>query len=334
MATGNAEAIFETFRKFRTSGGLETPEEQFDPYCKEVLSSVEKQHFDYKTKHDSRNPNLNESDKKNLAKAISGFANTGGGVLLWGVNEGPPPTLQAITGVETFLKRLLDLAGQATDPRVQGIDGEWLPSKADPTAGYAALLIPESQLPPHRVILKLKEVQHHYYVRTASNFDIASHIHLEDMFGRRPQPKLITRGGGQFACVRTHARPAARTPEYKWKITFDIANVGRGTAKLVYVEFSHQDGMSVVSSNLGWSGSYSTVNQESNSATITFALTPERVLHPGMALRFDALELKDSPLLPRPSEQPVQFPCRLYCEGAAPVHTTIEGKLQEWQGQG
>jgi len=114
-------------------------------------------------------------------------------VLLWGVNEGPPLKLQPITGVEAFLKRLLDLAGQATDPRVQGIDGEWLPSTADPNAGYAALFIPESQLPPHRVILKLGDVQHHYYLRTASNFDIASHIYLEDMFGRRPQPKLIVR---------------------------------------------------------------------------------------------------------------------------------------------
>ncbi len=108
---------------------------------------MEKHHFDYKTKHDRRNPDLDESDKKNLAKAISGFANSGGGVLLWGVDEGPPPSLKAISGVEAFLKRLLDLAGQATDPRVQGIDGEWFPSKADPAAGYAALLFLQANYP-------------------------------------------------------------------------------------------------------------------------------------------------------------------------------------------
>jgi len=45
MATGSAEDIFETFRSFRTKGGEETPEEQFERYCKDILSSVEKLHW-------------------------------------------------------------------------------------------------------------------------------------------------------------------------------------------------------------------------------------------------------------------------------------------------
>jgi len=108
VAAGNAEDIFEKFRGFRI-GGSNTPEEQFERYCREVLSSVEKLHFDYKEKNDRSKPELDESDKKNLAKALSGFANSGGGVLLWGVDEEPRPKLKPITAIEEFLKRLLDL---------------------------------------------------------------------------------------------------------------------------------------------------------------------------------------------------------------------------------
>lgn len=315
MAVGNAEDIFERFRGFRTNGGSGTPEEQFDRYCKETLSPVEKHHFDYKTKHDSRNSNLDEADKKNLAKAISGFANTGGGVLLWGINEGPPLKLQSIAGVEAFLKRLLDLAGQATDPRVQGIDGEWLPSNADPTAGYAAIFIPESQLPPHRVILKLQDVQHHYFVRTASNFDITSHAYLEGLFGRRPQPKLVPVVKEDFSYGKNLDG---------WTVFFDILNEGRGTAKHVCIEFPWQDGLSCFVTSV-WTHLPGSYDKKTEHQSLLFELPATRVVHPGMAIGFWELHLSRSAFRP---EDPVALACTIYCEGCAPTSHVIKGKLK------
>ena len=50
-------------------------EKRLEGYCRDVLSAVEGLHFDCKRKHDRRMPQLEESDKRNLAKVLSGFAN-------------------------------------------------------------------------------------------------------------------------------------------------------------------------------------------------------------------------------------------------------------------
>ena len=42
-------------------------------------------HLDFKQKTDNELPALSDDDRANLAKAISGFANTDGGLVIWGV---------------------------------------------------------------------------------------------------------------------------------------------------------------------------------------------------------------------------------------------------------
>ena len=131
---------FEILRKFKFS---ESPETDFLAYCAEVLGSVERYHTDFKEKRDRRTFSLDDDDKKNLAKAVSGFANSGGGVLIWGIEDKslkPKP----ISEIQTFISTLLSMATQVTDPVVEGIDGEWFPSADDSNKGYALIHIPES----------------------------------------------------------------------------------------------------------------------------------------------------------------------------------------------
>jgi hypothetical protein len=186
MVAHNAEAIFDEFRRIRDEHDPGVAQDALETYCRNILTSVERLHFDYKTKRNRQTSQLEDDDKKNLAKAVSGFANSSGGVLLWGIGGSPVPTLMPIAQIQTFMENLLELGGLATEPSVLGINGEWIPSKNDPTAGFGAIFVPESSLPPHRVVLKLKDVQHHYSVRTGSDFIIATHAMLDDMFGRRP----------------------------------------------------------------------------------------------------------------------------------------------------
>ena len=83
-----AKEIFDTligFKQADSSG--KPPQEQLIDYCKQVPGSVERAHVDFKEKHDRRDSKLADDDKKNLAKAVSGFANTGGGVLIWGIED-------------------------------------------------------------------------------------------------------------------------------------------------------------------------------------------------------------------------------------------------------
>ncbi len=84
----------------------------------------------------------------------------------------------------------MHLASMITDPPVPGVDGAWIRSEIT-DKGFCFIYIPESPLPPHRVLLKSDpKINGHYYQRTGDSFNIALHTQLEDMFGRRPKPKL------------------------------------------------------------------------------------------------------------------------------------------------
>lgn len=305
----NADDIFRECELMRTERNRQSPRQQFEAYCRDVLNSVEALHFDYKEKRDTRGFSLDESDKRNLAKAVSGFANSGGGVLLWGVTDSFPSDFKPITEAEKFLRNLLHLAPQATDPTVPGLDGCWVPSAADAIAGFVALLIPESQLPPHQVVLKLPEVQFHYYIRSGSSFVDASHTQLEDMFGRRPRAKLaIEPIAGDFPYRQEHGN---------WQVHFTLKNVGRATAKNVCVAFRSRLGMDVAQTE-DWKPLSGTAD------TLVLALAGGQVLHPGMEVRFIGVYLAPRGFASGAHES---FDVTLYCDGCRPIKRQISGSL-------
>jgi hypothetical protein len=209
---------------------LQTPPSNFSGedwlvhHTKSVWQGVERVHFDFKEKRDRRNASLDDDDKKNLAKAISGFANSGGGVVIWGITDTGDKA--PISNVVEFLQKLLEMCSHVTDPTVIGIDGTFIPSSTSQSDGYALLYVPESTSQPHRVIIKLKDLNGHYYVRSGSSFEVASHVQLEDMFGRRPKPKLEIE-------YRINLRPSANLVDLSILLT--LHNRGRALAKYPYV---------------------------------------------------------------------------------------------------
>jgi hypothetical protein len=216
--------LFDTLKDFKHDDGPgQSSQRRLIDYCTNVLGAIERFHVDFKEKSDRRDAKMSDDDKKNLAKAVSGFANSGGGVLIWGIEDG---TIAAkpIAAIYNFVSSMLSLAPQLTDPPVQGIDGDWIPSDSGTRSeGFGLVYIPESLLPPHRVLLKQEGIKDHYFIRSGESFVIASHTQLEDMFGRRPQPKLslskrIVIGSRSGDIV--HLR-----------IMLGIENSGRGAAK-------------------------------------------------------------------------------------------------------
>jgi len=225
----SARQLYKTltsFKKVDNSG--QTPEQKFLEFCRRVLGPVERFHIDFKEKHNRSHASLEDDDQKNLAKAISGFANSGGGILVWGIQDktlSPKP----ITDIQLFVSSVLELASQVTDPVVENIDGDWIQSDASAGKdGFGLILIPESLLPPHRVLLNSRDIKNHYYIRTGGSFVVASHTQLEDMFGRRPKPKLglhtkIFQYGSWFSGMsNVH-------------VVLGIENKGRGTAKAPFL---------------------------------------------------------------------------------------------------
>lgn len=101
---------------------------------------------------------LYEEQKKVWSKALSAMANSGGGVLVWGVKaEKDKATrvdaanaLALVPDVHPFVSRLQELNRQATDPPVLNVDYLPVPKSDSDQSGFVACLIPDSPFKPHR----------------------------------------------------------------------------------------------------------------------------------------------------------------------------------------
>lgn len=135
---------------------------------------------------------LYDRDRDNLAKAISGFANSEGGVIVWGVDCRPNQELgdvaAAKTGIENprrFKSWLENATSGLTLPRHPGVR-QVVVGAVDDQLGFVAKYIPKSHMAPHQC---LRPPQ--YYMRTGSNFEPVPHGVLAGMFGRSPQPVIF-----------------------------------------------------------------------------------------------------------------------------------------------
>jgi len=146
-------------------------------------------YLDFKQKRDRRDGKLHDDDKKNLSIALSGFANTDGGVLIWGIATAGTPdradSLKPISDGPGFETRLVKSILSSTQPPVSAVDHKFIPTVNTPTEGYVIFLIPTSDSTPHQSL-----IDKHYYRRTTDQFYVMGHSELEDMFGRRPRPLL------------------------------------------------------------------------------------------------------------------------------------------------
>jgi Putative DNA-binding domain len=171
---------------------------------------------------------LDPSDRKNLAKAIAGFANSEGGIIVWGVDCKPNPPYGDVP-----LDRPVPIADpNAFKSLLEGaITGVTLPSHPNvdnlvlliekQTGGFVVTYIPPGLNVPYRTLVDKEE----YYIRAGSSFHPTPHAVLAGLFGRAPHPQL------ELAVL--FRSPQATAGGFPVKLTFPIAaiNVGRGIAE-------------------------------------------------------------------------------------------------------
>jgi hypothetical protein len=109
-------------------------------------------------------------DKKNLAKAISGFANSSGGIVIWGIDARKNQNgidcavgKEEIKSLSMFLSRLNEFTGLAVSPIADGVRHRSILTGVD--EGFAISLIPESDSP---YMAKFHEDR--YYKRSGDSF--------------------------------------------------------------------------------------------------------------------------------------------------------------------
>jgi Schlafen, AlbA_2 len=179
-------------------------------------------YLEFKQKHDRRHAQLEDDDKFNFSRALSGFANSDGGMLIWGVEtyrkDEAAKSLKPIADVDGFIRSLKSGLINFVQPFVDNVLIEKIPSDASDYIGFVTCLIPQSDKAPHRAMLAGRE----YYKRSTEGFYRLEHFDLEDMFGRRQRPLLVMQ-------VNSADFPGD-DPELR-EVKFTFRNEGRWTAQ-------------------------------------------------------------------------------------------------------
>lgn len=172
-------------------------------------------------------------DKKTLAKAVSGFANSEGGIVVWGIDGRKDESgVDAATGlsplpnVRAIFSQLQSLTGDSVSPLVDGVEHRLIAVEGD-GAGYIATLVPTSDGGPH--MAKLGE--NRYYKRSGDSFYVMEHFDVADMFGCRAHPSLVVAVDPKIDS-RAHGTGGRRV----WlRAMIIIENQGRGIARFPYL---------------------------------------------------------------------------------------------------
>jgi hypothetical protein len=225
-------------------------------------------------------PRLHQTDRENLAKAISGFGNSEGGVILWGVDCRDLPAVgdvaQArvpIQNPQRFLSWLEGAVSGCTLPPHPGVRQVAIEQPGSHT-GFVATLVPRSYLAPHQCVLG----RPYYYIRAGSDFLPAPHGVLAGLFGRRPEPFVFH--GWNLGPVRFTGRSV------HFHIGFTLNSRGPGIARDLYVTV--QSGLPNAKSELsyecpdskGWTGSMAYGQIIHLTSVDGFKLAPGAIVQP------------------------------------------------------
>ena len=240
--------------------------------------------LDFKQKGDPRRGAFDNNDKKILAKAVSGFANSAGGLLVWGVNaeKGPDGVDCAqspaapIAQIELFQSEATTLVGQLIQPRHDGIHLHTIPSVVSPGAGYLLIYIARSERRPHR---SEASGQKQYFKRAGDSFFEMEHYDIEDAFARSSSADLevsvIQNGFSKMGLV------------YEFQIHVELHNEAYTAAKYPYVVISN---LRNISYDHSWN-QFTKVTVKYETGVVSALGGVDQIVHAVQRLRMITLQL-------------------------------------------
>jgi len=172
---------------------------------------------------------LHDSDKKNYVKALSGFSNTSGGLLIWGVNEKDKKFVKVpFENPVKFATHLNEIVQSVTQPSLTGVDSFVINSGDG--KGFVVTEIPKYYLSPVQVIANVSECNSKYYIRSGSSFAPANHDIITGLYGRhRGSELLYLWGAGGY-------EENDQILSYNFKLV--LQNKGVGILRDVWINFS------------------------------------------------------------------------------------------------
>lgn len=189
--------------------------------------------LDYKRFDPSGEPN--KHDKDHVAEVVSGFANSAGGILIWGVatesrpgDSALPTSVVPIRDPRRAQARIRELASQLVQPPVSGVRVDAI-DMGD--GAVVKMLVPQSDDGPHRTAAKDGQ----YFRRAADRFDAMFHHEIAAAFARPRSPLLEIRVI-EYGLVPTKGQPA-----YSLRVSFCLGNRGRALCMFPYARLINHE---------------------------------------------------------------------------------------------
>lgn len=254
--------------------------------------------------------------KEHWSQALSGFANTEGGVLVWGIraasihgrNVDAAIALDLAPDPEALKQQLKDVALAATVDPVPGVRLEHYCVGQNTREGFVVCLVPEGPRKPYRAEMHpMKQ----YYQRVLDRFCVIPHPLLRSLFYPRSFPAFsVTISHRSRSTEMSNNDP--RTSQ--WNSIFDmfIENTGTASARELFITLGSSGGQRGFGANgFNCFGVPHGVGQ--------YALS-YRSLHPKERLKCLDCFIN----YPRQSHAPVTFEITAYATDCEPLRGLIE----------
>lgn len=195
--------------------------------------------LDFKLKSDAANGRFSKDDKTNLGKLMSAFANSAGGLAVWGIDarkgeDGVDCALGPavpIADIERFKSEAQTLIGQLILPRHEGVEIAHI-SAETAGSGYLLVWVERSERRPHRCEAA---GERQYFKRAGDSTFAMEHYDVEDAFRRIAAPEI------NIICKTTVRGPNREQSYLVYYADLDlyIKNTGSTIAKYPYLQVSN-----------------------------------------------------------------------------------------------
>jgi len=196
--------------------------------------TFETEYLDFKCE-----PQNEKNTKEIWSKSLGGFANTEGGVIVWGVDARPDSTsgvdaasdVKPLVNPVAFRTRLKDFQRDAIDPPISGV--EITPIVESKGEGFVVCLIPEGEFKPYRS----ERCDRQYYHRVNDSFHVINRSMLASLFHPRGKARLNVEAVGSW---RSAELSIHTTETALFTLNVSILNDGNESAKdaVLYVRVS------------------------------------------------------------------------------------------------
>ncbi|WP_155414820.1 AlbA family DNA-binding domain-containing protein [Neorhizobium galegae] len=258
-----------------------------------LLGKQETLNLEFKSDHPKDpmflNGDLTTNGRKIIAKELSAFSNSAGGVMVIGVdcrNVGGIDEALKLTPISNLSKAETSVRSAASEllqPRHAEIEVLAIPSTNDQSSGYIVVRVPRSDRRPHRSEAK---GQKDYFKRAGTSAFAMEHYDVEDAFKRISAPRLKLEFGFSWGIKTSN--------NYKMNLVFGVVNEGAVSAKSVTLQLWKETGWTLKPDPSRLSTSVSEFGQRR-----TFAASADFVVHPDQTRTLEKLQFQLTNLGPK-----------------------------------